>query len=124
KELCVVYEGILYKVSQGSVLPTGPTRTTVYEGPFGNLKVRHSGRVRQAGYTRREFVQIGDARITNVMLIPYYDALLMEAIGKPVALSIDNTGWFGKQARSTVIAMRTPDAGIVKSGLAKTIASG
>ena len=111
-----VYEGILRSISSGQVISTAPSRVVVTQGAFGNWRARGTGYQRQAGYTRREFIQIGDTRLTQVMLMPYYDALLEEAVGKQVALSIDKTG-----SRNTLIAMRTPDAGLVKPELGKLI---
>jgi hypothetical protein len=111
-----VYEGILEKVSSGEVISTAPSRVLVTQGAFGNFRARGTGYQRQAGYTRREFIQVGEQRITYVMLMSYHDALLQEAVGKHVALSIDKTG-----PRNTVIAMRTPDAGLVKPEMGKLI---
>ena len=63
-----VYEGILSKVSSGQVITSAPrtVRTTV--SPFGIARSKGEGYARQAGFTRREFIQVGDARITQVML--------------------------------------------------------
>jgi hypothetical protein len=108
--LMAVYEGVLHGISGGNVISSVGTRITAIQHR-NRTTVRHSGVDWQAGFTHREFVDIGDTRIKNLMLMPYYDELLQEAIGSEVALSMIGPPP-SSDKRHTVVAMRTPKGGL------------
>ena len=87
---------------------------------MGITRFHKTGVDQQAGFIRREIVRIGDARIRNVMLAPMFDTLLREAMGKEVALSVDG-GPPDEFKRHTVLAIRTPGAGVVRPPLGRMI---
>ena len=60
-----------------------------------------------------EFVDIGGRRIQSLMLMPYQDELLQEAVGEEIALSI-NANEVTSRKRHTVVAIRTPKGGVNK----------
>jgi hypothetical protein len=105
-----VYEGILRRFSGGNVIGSGGGGT-YYDFDSGLIMNRRGPRVQQAGCIRREFVDIGETRINNVVLTPYQDALLQEALGQEVALSMIGPKP-DSQKRHTVVAMRTPRGGV------------
>jgi hypothetical protein len=105
-----VYEGVLGKLAGGNVV-SSEGRGGYYVERFGVIRHRKGVVDDQAGWTRRQFVDIGETRIRNVMLMPYQDALLQEAVGEVVALSM--TGPEPSSAkRHTVLAIRTPKGGV------------
>jgi hypothetical protein len=105
-----VYEGVLRKISDGEVI-SSQDRGGYYVERFGVIRYRRGVVDDQAGWMRRHFVDIGETRIRNVVLMPYYDALLQEAVGEEVALSV--TGPEPSSAkRHTVVAIRTPKGGV------------
>jgi hypothetical protein len=105
-----VYEGVLHKVSEGEVISSQGTGG-YYTNRVGIIRHHKTGVDDQAGWTRYHFVDIGETRIRNVMLMPYQNALLREAIGEEIALSM--TGPEPSSAkRHTVLAIRTPKGGV------------
>jgi hypothetical protein len=80
---------------------------TVYEG---ELK-RMSGGTQQLSvdradhaFIRHEFIEIGDARLKSVRMLTFHNALLEDAIGKNVALSMAKG-----RGQYMVAALRLPD---------------
>jgi hypothetical protein len=121
-DLMAVYEGVLQKISGGKVI-SSEGRGGYWTHNMGITRYHKTGVDAQAGWTRREFVDIGDTRIRNVMLMPYYDELLQEAVGQEVALSVTGPPE-NKAGRNTVVAIRTPEGGVVRpSGKQLLIAS-
>jgi hypothetical protein len=105
-----VYEGTLEQVSGGEVVSSEGTGG-YFTHRMGVTRFRRTGVDRQAGWIRRQFVDIGGTRIKNVMVTPLVDELLKEAVGQEVALSMigppaDHDG------RHTVVAIRTPKGGL------------
>jgi hypothetical protein len=111
-DLVAVYEGVLRKVSEGNVI-SSEGRGGYYVERFGVTRYRKGVVDDQAGWTRRQFVDIGETRIRNVMLMPYHDALLQEAVGEEVALSMTGPE-ANSPKRHTVLAIRTPKGGVNK----------
>jgi hypothetical protein len=107
-----VYEGVLVKVSGGDVISSQGSGG-YYTHRVGISRFHKTGVDQQAGYMRRQFVDIGDTRIRNVILRRYYDELLQEAVGQEVALSITGPSP-SSEGRHTVVAMRTPKGGVVR----------
>jgi hypothetical protein len=105
-----VYKGILHEISDGEKISSEGTGG-YYTHNMGITRFHKTGVDFQKGFIRRGVVRIGDTRIRNVMLHPEYDTLLNEAIGREVALSID-AGDPDSFKRHTVLALRTPDAGV------------
>src|SRR5262245_20972545 len=83
-----VYKGVLHEISEGEKISTEGTGG-YYTHRMGITRWHKTGVDRQAGFIRREILHVGDTRIRNVMLMPYFDTLLREAMGKEVALSVD-----------------------------------
>lgn len=112
-----VYEGVLHGISGGEVIQGtgGGTSTTVvvtdYSATAYTRERAPKDALGQKGWTRREFVDIGDTRIRNLVLTPYYDELLKEAVGQEVAISVTGTDP-SKNLRHTVMAIRTPRGGL------------
>jgi hypothetical protein len=111
----MVYEGLLKTVSGGNVV-TSPD-SGYWTHNMGISRFHQTNRDIQSGYTRREFVDIGDTRLKGVLLSPLYDALLLEAIGKEIAVSVVGP----TRGRTTVVALRTPDGGLNKPPLARLL---
>lgn len=89
-----VYEGVLRTVSSGPFL----------------------GR-----WSVREFIDIGENHIRNVALTEYHAQLLMDAIGQHVAVStVGSRGM--RPGRKAVMAIRTPERGIVKASSSSSFA--
>jgi hypothetical protein len=114
-----VYKGVLHEISEGEKISSEGTGG-YYTHRMGITRWHKTGVDQQAGFIRREILAIGDTRIRNVMLMPYFDTLLREAIGKEVALSVDG-GPPEEFSRHTVLAIRTPDAGVVRPSMGKMI---
>jgi hypothetical protein len=72
---------------------------------------------RGTGLTRRDFVEIGDQHLKNVVLSHYHAALLVDAIGQEVQISALTP--FGLSRFHRVIAVRRPDGHVEKPGLFK-----
>jgi hypothetical protein len=105
-----VYEGVLKKISGGNVI-SSDDRGGYYVTRFGVTRYRRRIVDDQAGWTQHQFVDVGETRIRNVVLMPYHAALLQEAVGEEVALSM--TGPEPSSAkRHTVVAIRTPKGGV------------
>ena len=100
-----VYEGILQEVSDGQVLSSEGTGGS-WTHRWGITRYHRTGVDRQAGWVQRQFLDIGDTRIVNVVLTPQYDALVQEAVGQEVALSMTGPT-ADKGGRKTLVAMRT-----------------
>lgn len=105
-----VYEGLLQKISGGRVISSEGTGG-YYTDNVGIARFHATGVDRHAGWTQRQFVDIGDIRIKNVMLRPLHDELLLEAVGQQVAVSLIGPKPSGG-GRHTVLAVRTPRAGV------------
>jgi hypothetical protein len=105
-----VYEGVLKKISGGDVI-SSQGRGGYYVERFGVTRYRKGIVDDQAGWTRHHFVDIGETRIRSVMLMPYHEALLQEAVGEEVALSMTGPEPSSGK-RHTVVAIRTPKGGV------------
>jgi hypothetical protein len=106
-----VYEGVLETMSQGEVLSSGGTGGYATDRGVNIARFHTTGVDPQHGWIQRQFVDIGGTRLKNVVVKPYQDALLEEAVGQHVALSVlgppaDSGG------RHVVVAIRTPRAGV------------
>jgi hypothetical protein len=108
--LTAVYEGVLRKISPGQVISC-ERRGAYYVQRFGVIRKRGGVRDDQAGWTQHQFVDIGETRIRNVVLMPYQEALLQEAVGEEVALSMTGPEPSSGK-RHTVVAIRTPKGGV------------
>ena len=86
--LVAVYRGMLDEISEGKVISSQGTGFSARWGLGGRIIVRETGVDTQAGWTSREFVDVGGQRIRNVMLAPRHDQLLKEAVGQEVAMSM------------------------------------
>lgn len=84
-----VYEGVLTKLSGGIKMVSGQSAAD--------------------SFVRHEFITIGDQRIKSVRLLAYHDALLQDAIGQRVALSVTE-----KRGEHLVMALRLPDGTVEK----------
>jgi hypothetical protein len=105
-----VYQGVLEKISGGRTI-SSEGAGGYYTHNVGIERYHKTGVDTHAGWTQRQFVDIGGIRIKNVMLTPLHDELLQEAVGEKVALSM--TGPRPSSGnRHTVLAVRTPKAGI------------
>jgi hypothetical protein len=109
----MVVEGVLEKISGGNVISSEGTRAYTTKKLGGLYKTKEAGADIHAGWTRREFIDIGGQRIRTLDLTPYYDQLLQEAVGEEVALSLDAKE-LTSDKRRTVIAIRTPKAGVAR----------
>jgi hypothetical protein len=107
----MVYEGVLERMSPGEVLSSEGTGGYATDRGINITRWHATGVDPQRGWIQRQFVDIGGTRIKNVVLRPYQNALLEEALGEEVALSV-----MGPPAdsgrRHIVVAVRTPQAGI------------
>jgi hypothetical protein len=100
-----VYEGVLHEISGGNVISSEGTGG-YYTPRWGITRYKKTGVDQQAGWVQRQFLDIGETRITNVVLTPQYDALVQEAVGQEVALSMTGAA-ASKGGRKTLVAMRT-----------------
>ncbi len=114
-----VYKGVLHEISDGEKISSEGTGGYMTNN-MGIARWHKTGVDRHAGFIRREIMRIGDTRIRNVMLMPIFDTLLREATGKEVALSVDG-GPPEEFKRHTVLAIRTPDAGVVRPPMGRMI---
>ena len=114
-----VYKGVLHEISEGEKISSEGTGG-YYTQRMGITRFHKTGVDQQAGFIRREILRIGDTRIREVMLAPIFDRLLREAIGKEVALSVDGDSP-EEFKRHTVLAIRTPDAGVVRPPVGRMI---
>ena len=114
----MVIKGTLSEISQGKQIVN--KELVVREG-FGGV-VRGKWRSRPLdGYIRHPSARIGNATVLNLILPWDYDELLMQAVGQEVALSI--SGQPKGSQRHIVMAMRTPEAGLVRKSASKTFLS-
>jgi hypothetical protein len=116
-----VYRGVLDEISEGKVISSQGTGLSARWGLGGRIIARETGVDAQAGFTSREFVDVGGQRIRNVMLAPLHDQLLREAVGQEVALSMTGPGPSSPR-RHTVIAIRTAREGLVRPGFVRMFA--
>jgi hypothetical protein len=116
-----VYRGVLEEISEGRVISSQGTGFSARWGFGGRIIVRETGVDAQAGWTSREFVDVGGQRIRNVMLTPRHDQLLKEAVGQEVALSMTGPNPSSPK-RHTTIAIRTATEGLVRPAFARMIA--
>jgi hypothetical protein len=115
-----VYRGVLEQISEGEVISSEGTGG-YWTHRMGIMRFHRTGVDSQWGWTSRQFVDIGGRRIRNVVLMPFHDQLLQEALGQEVALSMTGPDPDSPK-RHTVVAIRTPRAGLNRPGLAKMIA--
>jgi hypothetical protein len=106
-----VYEGVLETMSQGEVLSSGGTGGYATDRGVNIARFHTTGVDPQNGWIQRQFVDIGGTRLKNVVVQPYQNALLEEAVGQHIALSVlgppaDSGG------RHVVVAIRTARAGV------------
>lgn len=110
-----VYTGILQNLSGGSTISSqGRVTSSAFSG-----RVYEAGRDPHAGMVKREFVDIGDQRIKNVILFPYHDAALQESLGQEVTLSVAGPR-AGSMGRKRVLAIRT-SRGVDRPGLPRVV---
>ena len=119
--LVAVYRGMLDEISEGKVISSQGTGFSARWGLGGRIIVRETGVDTQAGWTSREFVDVGGQRIRNVMLAPRHDQLLKEAVGQEVAMSMTGPSPSSPK-RHTIIAIRTAREGLVRPGFARMMA--
>ena len=108
----MVYQGILTKISRGAEIAG---EEGVYSTDYAGRLHYSRRRVEGEGLIERGYLVIGDTKLRNVWLLPRYDMLLEEAVGRTIALSIVGPADKPHSARM-VVAMRTPEAGLVKFG--------
>lgn len=94
-----VYRGILHKMSGGSGVTGSGSQPT--------------------GLMRREFIEIGDKHVKNVVLSNYHDELLVDAVGQEVQFSTIEP--FGLTRSHRVVAVRRPNGQVEKSGFFSTV---
>lgn len=107
----MVYEGVLERMSPGEVLSSQGTGGYFTDRGVNITRYHKTGVDPQGGWIQHQFVDVGGMRIKNVVLRPYQDALLEEAVGEEVALSVTGPA-ADSHGRHTVVAIRTPRAGI------------
>jgi hypothetical protein len=113
QETDMVVEGVLEKISGGNVISSAGTGAYTTKKLGGLYKTKEAGQDIHAGWSKREFIDVGGQRIRNLDLTPYYDQLLQEAIGEEIALSLDAKE-LTSDTRRTVIAIRTPKGGVAR----------
>jgi hypothetical protein len=112
-----VYEGVLHGMSGGRTIEGtgGGVDTTIVVTEWSahaRTRVRKPrDTYRQEGWTRREFVDVGETRIRNLAIFPYDDELLQEAVGQQVAISVLGPKPSSPK-RHALVALRTPRAGV------------
>jgi hypothetical protein len=106
-----VYEGVLETLFEGEVISAEGTGG-YFTHRVGITRWHKTGVDTQAGMVRRQFVDIGGTRIRNLILTRYHDDLLEEAVGEEVALSVIGPAAPDDPGRHTVVAVRTPRAGV------------
>jgi hypothetical protein len=106
-----VYEGVLEKLSGGQVISSEGTGGYFTDRGVGITRYHKTGVDPQAGWLLQQFVDISGTRIKNVALSPYHAALLGEAVGQEVALSMIGAP-AESGSRHAVVAVRTPRGGI------------
>ena len=106
-----VYEGVLENLSEGEVISSEGTGG-YFTHRVGITRWHRTGVDPQAGMVQRQFVDIGGTRIRNVVLYRYHDDLLEEAVGEEVAVSVIGPAAPDNPGRHTVVAVRTPRAGV------------
>jgi hypothetical protein len=115
-----VYEGVLKELSEGEVISSEGTGG-YWVHRWGTSRYRKTGVDPQAGWVRRQFLDVGDTRIANVVVQPHYDALLQEAVGQEIAVSMIGPG-ASSGGRKTVIVLPTPK-GITRPSRTEIIAA-
>ena len=85
-----IVEGVLKGFSAGEAISSQGTGWVVSEGVLGT-RITETGRDWQRGFIQRDFVEIGDKRVRNVVLSTEYDAMLEEAVGEVVAVGFGAT---------------------------------
>jgi hypothetical protein len=114
-----VYEGVLREVGEGTTIvgTGGGKQTTIILGPYGGTirerDIPPSDYMDQIGWIQRSYMDVGDTRIRNVVVLPVHDEMLREAVGQEVALSILGPGPESHK-RNSVIATRTPRVGVFR----------
>jgi hypothetical protein len=107
----MVYEGTLNELSDGKEIQADPNKG-YWTSNMGITRF-HRAHVPQEGFILRDYIDVGGTRIRNVSARPDYDAFLKEAIGQEVTVSILG-GAPDSSKRHTVIALRTPRAGLLR----------
>jgi hypothetical protein len=114
----MIIKGTLSEISQGEKIINEVYREKegiggVVQGKWKSLPLN--------GYIRHRSARIGNETVLNLILPWDYDELLMQAVGQEVALSI--SGQPKGSQRHIVMAMRTPEAGLVRKSSSKAILS-
>ena len=110
-----VTQGILNSMMGGTVISGVGTGAVVTTDGMGIGHVRQTGVDIQKGWHQWQLVDIGGTRLKNVIVTPLHDELLHEAQGQNVAISWHGAG-LTSGGRHTVVAIRTPKAGVDRPG--------
>jgi hypothetical protein len=117
-----VVRGVLKSYSAGGTISSAGTHVIRWGSGYKEI-----GQDPQAGWVQREFIDIGDTRIRNVLLMPYHNALLEESVGQEVAVSVSGGGSPDSARRKKIVAVRTargvdkPPAGSLVVGAIREI---
>ena len=106
-----VYEGVLEKLSGGEIISSEGTGGYFTDRGINITRYHKTGVDPHAGWVQHQFADVGGVRIKNVVVNRYQDALLAEAVGQQVAISLTGPP-ASSGGRHTVIAVRTPQGGI------------
>ena len=108
-----VYKGVLEEIGPGKDIPkgTGVWTTRITYGGYGSA-VTKERKNPLGGWTRRDFIDVGGTKISQVLLAPEFESLLNSAVGQEVEIGVSKNGKGYK-----VEAIRTPRDGVVKPSL-------
>jgi hypothetical protein len=106
-----VYEGVLERLAEGDEISSEGTGG-YFTHRLGITRWHRTGVDPQAGMVQRQFADVSGTRLRNLILPRYYDDLLEEALGEEVALSVIGPAAPDNPGRHTVVAVRTPRAGL------------
>jgi hypothetical protein len=103
----MVVEGLVKYTSDPRTISGEPARVVFTKGLGGTVQMHQQGRDVQRGMIRRDVLEIGDTRLTNVILQRKPNAILEEAIfrNEPVGMVLSKPN---KAKRQQVIAIKSP----------------
>jgi hypothetical protein len=105
-----VYKGVLEKMSGGDTIANQGRSRVVWGGYW-----QEGARDVQYGWRQRQFVEIGGRHIRNLVLTPYHDEVLADAIGHEVKIGAH--GSLRRGSRTPVVGVRTPKIGLDKPSI-------